>query len=152
SVNNFIYLYSTTQDSNGISNRVERYRFSNDTLSERKVILEKIKGSSNHDGGRIAFGPDGYLYITTGDAETPNLAQDKNSLNGKILRIKDEEMQFTLWDTGTLRDLLGTKMALFGRPNTDLREFKRGMMRSILLSKEVTMVGQQLKVIKQKRV
>ena len=90
SVNNFIYLYSTTQDSNGISNRVERYRFSNDTLSERKVILEKIKGSSNHDGGRIAFGPDGYLYITTGDAETPNLAQDKNSLNGKILRIKDD--------------------------------------------------------------
>ena len=90
SVNNFIYLYSTTQDSNGISNRVERYRFSNDTLSERKVILEKIKGSSNHDGGRIAFGPDGYLYITTGDAESPNLAQDKNSLNGKILRIKDD--------------------------------------------------------------
>ena len=90
SVNSFIYLYSTTQDSNGISNRVERYRFSNDTLSERKVILEKIKGSSNHDGGRIAFGPDGYLYITTGDAETPNLAQDKNSLNGKILRIKDD--------------------------------------------------------------
>src|SRR3989344_2272769 len=68
SVNNFIYLYSTTQDSNGITNRVERYRFSNDTLSERKVVLEKIKGSSNHDGGRIAFGPDGYLYITTGDA------------------------------------------------------------------------------------
>ncbi|KKS63178.1 MAG: Quinoprotein glucose dehydrogenase [Candidatus Collierbacteria bacterium GW2011_GWD2_42_50] len=52
--------------------------------------MEKIKGSSNHDGGRIAFGPDGYLYITTGDAETPNLAQDKNSLNGKILRIKDD--------------------------------------------------------------
>ncbi len=90
SVNNFIYLYSTTQDSNGITNRVERYRFSNDTLSERKVVLEKIKGSSNHDGGRIAFGPDGYLYITTGDAESPNLAQDKNSLNGKILRIKDD--------------------------------------------------------------
>jgi len=90
SVNNFIYLYSTTQDSNGITNRVERYRFSNDTLSERKVVLEKIKGSSNHDGGRIAFGPDRYLYITTGDAESPNLAQDKNSLNGKILRIKDD--------------------------------------------------------------
>ncbi|MFZ3069103.1 MAG: PQQ-dependent sugar dehydrogenase [Microgenomates group bacterium] len=90
SVNNFVYLYSTTQDSNGITNRVERYKFSNDTLSERKVILEKIKGSSNHDGGRIVFGPDGYLYITTGDAENPNLAQDKNSLNGKILRIKDD--------------------------------------------------------------
>ncbi len=89
-LNNFIYLYSTTQDSNGITNRVERYKFSNDTLSERKVILEGIKGSRNHDGGRIAFGPDGYLYITTGDAENPNLAQDTNSLNGKILRIKDD--------------------------------------------------------------
>ncbi len=49
-----------------------------------------IKGSVNHDGGRIAFGPDGYLYITTGDAENSHLAQNKNSLNGKILRIKDD--------------------------------------------------------------
>lgn len=89
-LNNFIYLYSTTQDAGRISNRVERYRFSNDTLSERRVILDGIKGSVNHDGGRIAFGPDGYLYITTGDAENPHLAQDKNSLNGKILRIKDD--------------------------------------------------------------
>ena len=80
SLNNFIYLYSTTQDSEGITNRVERYEFSNDTLSERKVILEGIKGSANHDGGRIAFGPDGYLYITTGDAENPDLAQDKTLL------------------------------------------------------------------------
>jgi len=89
-LNNFIYLYSTTQDSKGITNRVERYKFTGDTLSERTVILEGIKGSSNHDGGRMAFGPDGYLYITTGDAETPDLAQDKNSLNGKILRISGD--------------------------------------------------------------
>ncbi len=90
SQNNFLYLYSTTQDARGITNRVERYKFTNDTLSEQKVILEGIKGSANHDGGRIAFGPDKYLYITTGDAENSSLAQDKNSLNGKILRISDD--------------------------------------------------------------
>lgn len=90
SVNGFVYLYSTIQDENGLANRVERYKFSEDKLTERKVILEGIKGSPNHDGGRIAFGPDGFLYITTGDAEQSELAQDKNSLNGKILRIKDD--------------------------------------------------------------
>lgn len=88
--NQYIYLYSTTDSSGSITNRVEKYRLQNDLLTERKVILENIKGSSNHDGGRIAFGPDGYLYVTTGDAENPNSAQDKNSLNGKILRIDSE--------------------------------------------------------------
>lgn len=88
--NNYIYLYSTTLVDGDISNRVERYTLINNVLGARKVILSGIKGSSNHDGGRMAFGPDGYLYITTGDAENPDLAQDKNSLNGKILRIKDD--------------------------------------------------------------
>lgn len=88
--NNYIYLYSTSQTSNGIINRVERYRLSDDSLSEKITILEGIKGSKNHDGGHISFGPDGYLYITTGDAEVPNSAQDSLSLNGKILRIKDD--------------------------------------------------------------
>ncbi len=90
STNHFIYLYSTTQNSQGLANRVERYQLLGNSLSDRKVILEGIKGSSNHDGGRIAFGPDSYLYITTGDAENSSLAQDKTSLNGKILRIKDD--------------------------------------------------------------
>lgn len=89
-VNNYVYLYSTTQDNTGIANRVERYTLSGETLTDRKNILDGIKGSSNHDGGRIQFGPDGYVYITTGDAENPTSAQDKNSLNGKILRIKDD--------------------------------------------------------------
>lgn len=88
--NKFIYLYSTTDVGGGVTNRVERYKLENDSLIDRSVILEGIKGSSNHDGGRIAFGPDGYLYITTGDAETPRLSQAKDSLNGKILRIKSD--------------------------------------------------------------
>ncbi len=90
SENNYIYLYSTTGDGGGVSNRIERYKLSDTSLTDRKVILSGIKGSSNHDGGRIKFGPDGYLYVTTGDAETPALAQDKNSLNGKILRVDRE--------------------------------------------------------------
>jgi glucose/arabinose dehydrogenase len=88
--NKFIYLYFTTRVQDGtLQNRIERYRFENDTLSGKTTILEGIKGASSHDGGRIAFGPDGLLYVAVGDAENRNDAQDKNSLNGKILRITD---------------------------------------------------------------
>jgi len=85
-----IYLYLTSSDGGKIVNRVERYRLEGKTLTNREIILEGIRGASNHDGGRIKFGPDGYLYVTTGDAQEPNSAQDTNSLNGKILRITPE--------------------------------------------------------------
>ncbi len=61
--NKFIYLYLTTEDGNGITNRVERYILTGDMLDNKKVIVDGIKGSIYHDGGRIRFGPDGYLYI-----------------------------------------------------------------------------------------
>lgn len=90
STNHFIYLYLTTEENGKITNRVERYKLEGTVLSDRKIIIEGILGSSVHDGGRIAFGPDRYIYITTGDAGNSNLAQDKNSLNGKILRVADD--------------------------------------------------------------
>jgi glucose/arabinose dehydrogenase len=88
--NKFVYLYLTSREGGGLINRVERYVLDNDALSDKTVILNNIPGASNHDGGRIAFGPDRKLYITTGDAGREELAQDKNSLAGKILRLNDD--------------------------------------------------------------
>ncbi len=90
SENRWIYLYFTTAVSDGLKNRVERYRLENDRLSERKIIIDNIPGAAIHDGGRITFGPDGYIYITTGDAGDAELAQNTDSLAGKILRLKDD--------------------------------------------------------------
>ncbi len=89
--NSFVYLYMTTSAENGqTQNRVTRYRFEENVLKENQIIIDKIPGAVYHDGGRIDFGPDGYLYVATGDATTPNIAQDLNSLGGKILRVRDD--------------------------------------------------------------
>lgn len=90
SANKWLYLYLTTESGDGLTNRLERYRFDNDRLRDKKVIIENIPGASNHDGGRIAFGPDGKLYVTTGDAGVEDAAQDKTTLAGKILRLNDD--------------------------------------------------------------
>jgi glucose/arabinose dehydrogenase len=88
--NQSLYLYLTGRDNGQLINRVEKYKLENDRLSDRQVILQGIKGASYHDGGRIAFGPDNKLYITTGDAGQEASAQDTSSLNGKILRVNDD--------------------------------------------------------------
>lgn len=89
-VNKQIYVYLTSLENGQLVNRVERYVFKDAALSDREVIFEGILGANNHDGGRIEFGPDGYLYITTGDAQNPDIAQDIASLQGKILRVSSE--------------------------------------------------------------
>lgn len=88
--NHFVYLYLTYKKDGKIFNKVNRYQLKNNQLTFDKVIIDGIKGSIYHDGGRIKFGPDGFLYITTGDALESKSAQAKDNLNGKILRVSDE--------------------------------------------------------------
>ena len=88
SQNNYVYFYYTySQTGSNTFNRVVRMIYRNGQLTDEKVIVDRIPGASNHNGGRIKFGPDNNLYIATGDAQEPSRAQDKNSLAGKILRV-----------------------------------------------------------------
>lgn len=90
STNNFVYLYYTYNSSgNDTSNRVVRMTYTDNQLTDETVIIDRIPGAANHNGGRIQFGPDKMLYVTTGDAQEPSQAQDTNSLAGKILRMTD---------------------------------------------------------------
>ena len=75
----YIYAYYTTDT----DNRVTRFRLGEDP----EPILTGIPVLTYHNGGRIAFGPDGNLYVGTGDAGDTSNSQDLNSLGGKILRV-----------------------------------------------------------------
>ena len=85
SSNNFVYLYYTHEN----GNRVSRFAL-NEGLEDEFILIDDIPNARFHDGGRIKFGPDGKIYITTGDATNPSTAQDINSLAGKILRINKD--------------------------------------------------------------
>ena len=78
----YVYAYYTTER----DNRVVRFRIG----EEPEPVLTGIPVNSYHDGGRIKFGPDGMLYISTGDAGDTENSQDRGSLGGKILRIEPD--------------------------------------------------------------
>jgi glucose/arabinose dehydrogenase len=78
-----VYIYHTTSS----DNRVVRAKLTGNSLGGWQVILKGIGRNKFHNGGRLRFGPDGKLYVGTGDAQSSASAQDKNSLNGKVLRI-----------------------------------------------------------------
>lgn len=89
-----IFLYRTLTENGTSTNRVERWKLSEDLASAEldKVMLAGIPAAMFHDGGRLRFGPDGMLYVGTGDARTPDSAQDTASLSGKILRLTVDGM------------------------------------------------------------
>lgn len=86
--NQYIYVMHSYQEDGRIYNRVVRLIENNGVAAIDRVILDKIPGGYIHNGGRIKIGPDQKLYITTGDAGEPQLAQDITSTAGKILRIE----------------------------------------------------------------
>lgn len=86
----FLYLYFSTLQDGRLINKIVRYTFDTKTLSDPKTIVDAIPGGNNHNGGRLGFGPDKKLYILTGDASDNDLAQNTNSLAGKILRVNDD--------------------------------------------------------------
>lgn len=89
--NDYVYLcYTIRSEAGELTNRVVRYVLDGDTLGQPDDIVTDIPAAQNHDGGRIAFGPDKLLYVTTGDAQQEELAQDTTSLAGKILRVNDD--------------------------------------------------------------
>lgn len=87
--NGFVYLaYAYRGDGKQV--KVVRYRFAGGKFTEPKSIIEGIPAAPNHAGTRARFGPDGMLYITTGDSTDWKLAQKNDSLAGKTLRLNDD--------------------------------------------------------------
>jgi len=80
--NRFVYLYRSL----GEENVVTRYRYGRGGLGSERNIISGIRFGQSHDGGRIRFGPDRHLYVTSGDSGTDALGQEPG-LNGKILRM-----------------------------------------------------------------
>jgi glucose/arabinose dehydrogenase len=84
----WLYIMHTSPS----DNRIVRIKLESDklTTSTEQVLVSGILRNKFHNGGRLRFGPDGKLYASTGDAQNGDNAQNKSSLNGKILRINTD--------------------------------------------------------------
>ncbi len=84
------YVYYTYDVAGGVRNRVVRLRLSEGQATAEATVLDDLPGATVHDGGAIAFRPDGKLYVGTGDARRPALAPDRTSPGGKVLRLNPD--------------------------------------------------------------
>lgn len=81
------YTYENTSGTGGLANRVVELSYRDQAWTEERVLIDAIPGHELYNGGRIAIGPDGHLYVTTGWVHDEKVSQDPDSLAGKILRI-----------------------------------------------------------------
>jgi glucose/arabinose dehydrogenase len=88
--NHLLYLAYAYNDGGNVRVRVVRFRETGDGLADRKLIIEGIPAERFHAGTRLRFGPDGKLYITTGDAAEKENGQKLDTLSGKTLRLNDD--------------------------------------------------------------
>lgn len=83
----YVFLVYNYRDGTAIKERVVRYTWGSDTLTNRMLLIEDLAGSGNHNGSRLVITADRKLLVTTGDATVQPQAQDHTSLSGKILRM-----------------------------------------------------------------
>ncbi|GEO04520.1 hypothetical protein AAE02nite_21840 [Adhaeribacter aerolatus] len=83
----YVFLDYTYLQGEAVRSRVVRYTYQRDTLTSPVILLDDIPGANGHNGSRVVISPDGKLMMTTGDLNVGKNAQDKNSINGKILRM-----------------------------------------------------------------
>ncbi|MBU8914915.1 sorbosone dehydrogenase family protein [Bacillus sp. FJAT-29953] len=79
--------YTYSEEGQGQFNRVVVLTWNGAEWDEGRILLDRIPSAAYHHGGRMKIGPDGKLYVTTGDATVPESAQNRGSINGKILRM-----------------------------------------------------------------
>ncbi|GIU98850.1 MAG: hypothetical protein KatS3mg014_0466 [Actinomycetota bacterium] len=87
----FVYVYATRRSGGDLENQLLRIREEDGVGVRRRVLLSSPVGSAtNHNGGRILFGPDGMLYVVIGDGAEPDRAQRLADLRGKVLRVRPD--------------------------------------------------------------